>query len=135
MGNSHVLAVISDQETRGAAGASAQSGPGHASDDVHHRDQQGPGVGPHNRGCLVSHIVNINITHNSEGRDRNMENITGVLNTVNTANCEHSRLNPPSISFFSSSHELLVTEIEHGLICATEIETYCALWMRMFTET
>ena len=59
----------------GQAGASAQSGPGHASDDVHHRDQQGPGVGPHS---LVSHIVNINITHNSEGRDRNMENITGV---------------------------------------------------------
>lgn len=34
--------------------------------------------GPVWGGCLVSHIVNINITHKSEGRDRNKENITGV---------------------------------------------------------
>ena len=73
--------VGSDQwpgDTRG------RRGPVHNLDLVTHRmmfttvTNKGPGVGPHSRGCLVSHIVNINITHNSEGRDRNMENITGV---------------------------------------------------------
>ena len=82
------------------------------------------------RGCRVSHIVNINITHNS--RDHNK-----WVRTLPV--CEQ---NPPPImimaNFFSSSHEPLVTDIEHGLNCATEIETYCALYllrMRMFTDT
>ena len=91
-------------------------------DGAYHRDQQGP---------RLPGVAHRKYKHHSQ-ETATSENITGV--------CEHSQLAPPPImtmaSFFSSSHELLVTEIEHGLICATEIETYCALlWMRMFTDT
>ena len=89
------------------------------------------------RGCLVSHIVNINITHESGPRPQQERTLPvceqGTLWTLSAwpaSNNDNGQL------FLSSSHELLVTEIEHGLICATEIETYCALLrMRMFTDT
>lgn len=103
-------------------------------DSVHHRDQQGPGVGPRLPG-----VAHRKYKHHSRVRAETAtrENITGVwtLNTVNTLSRPASN-NDNGQLFLSSSHELLVTEIEHGLICATEIETYCALlWMRMFTDT
>ena len=138
VGNSHVLAVISDQETEGAGAECTIWTWSRIGEQTHTVFTTVTNRGPvWVRGCLVSHIVNINITHESGPRPQQERTLPvceqGTLWTLSAGPASN---NDNGQLFLSSSHELLVTEIEHGLICATEIETYCALLrMRMFTDT